>query len=440
VRRLEPPIWREGTRITPQLLQYHDRRLADTTRFQWSALTFRPWGFHTLQIDHEALAAGVLAISSGSGILSDGLAFDMPGSDPLPEPIPLGNSVDFGTEAREFCLALPRGREHGPRSRPAIQMLRDENTGIGEKPVQVSHRRFVIVGGAEAAQGMSVLRLARVRVSAGGVYELDPRFVPPLLDVGASGFLTSMLRRLIENLAARSTSIAASRRARNLTLADFPSADIPNFWLLYTVNTWLPVFRHFFESRMAHPETLYSALIEFAATLTAFSPRKIRELPIYDHENLEGCFGDLDWLLRLLLDTVVPSNWVSMPLKEVQPSIFVASIHDDRRLAGARMYLAVRVDGHGSTVAEKAPKLVKVASSGHIDRLIRQALPGVVLTHVAEPPGSAPVKRGFVYFALGQEGEAWEAVAQSRSLAAYVPAELPRPELELLAISTAQGG
>jgi len=43
-----------------------------------------------------------------------------------------------------------------------------------------------------------------------------------------------------------------------------------------------------------------------------------------------------------------------------------------------------------------------------------------------------PVKSDFEYFSLDQNGLAWESVRRARNLAAYVPSELPNPELELV--------
>jgi type VI secretion system protein ImpJ len=56
----------------------------------------------------------------------------------------------------------------------------------------------------------------------------------------------------------------------------------------------------------------------------------------------------------------------------------------------------------------------------------------VPLTYLASPPSVIPVKLDYQYFSLGQRGTAWEAVPRSRNLAAYVPLDLPAPQLELL--------
>lgn len=62
----------------------------------------------------------------------------------------------------------------------------------------------------------------------------------------------------------------------------------------------------------------------------------------------------------------------------------------------------------------------------------RQALPGVQLTYVPNPPIALPMKPNYVYFSLNQAGAAWEAIKHVRNLAAYVPSEFPDPQLELM--------
>jgi type VI secretion system protein ImpJ len=42
---------------------------------------------------------------------------------------------------------------------------------------------------------------------------------------------------LLENLTAKSASLAGMRRQKSQGLAEFSASDVANFWLLYTVNT-----------------------------------------------------------------------------------------------------------------------------------------------------------------------------------------------------------
>jgi type VI secretion system protein ImpJ len=441
---LEPVIWAKGTFLNPQHLQIQDRYLEQSLHFHLHALNFRPWGFERLRIDQEALAAGIFSVSEASGILPDGLLFDIPASDPAPPPRPLADQFGQDQTSIDVFLTVPCYRERGlnvasarrdgdARYRAEVAMVRDDNTGQSEKPVLVARKNFRLLVEGENREGSSSLRLATVRRTEAGLFQLEPRFVPPLLDLTASDYLTSIARRLVEILSAKSSTLAGTRRQKNQSLADFTVADIASFWLLYTINTFFPMFRHIFETRAGHPEVLYSAMLSLAGALSTFSVKvHPRDLPCYDHDNLGACFTDLDEKLRFLLDTVVPSNFVSLPLKQVQPSIYATSIDRDDYLKDTKMYLAICAETAQADLIGRVPQLLKICSADYIEHLVQRALPGVPLTHVISPPGAIPVKLNYQYFSLSQAGGPWEAIVKARNLAVYAPGDFPNPQMELV--------
>jgi type VI secretion system protein ImpJ len=444
MKQLQPVIWMKGTLLSPQYLQTQDRFLENTLQFHLETLAFSAWGFRRLQINQEALAAGYVSLAHAEGIFSDGLLFDIPEADQAPAPKPLEGCFEADQKTLDVYLAIPHYRDRGlnvslaqskadTRYLTEVAMLRDENSGLSEKPIQMARKNFRILVEGESQQHASVLRIARIERTSAGLYKLDPRFVPPLLDLTASDFLVSILRRLVEILAAKSSQLAGTRRQKNLSLADFGAADIANFWLLYTINSHFPLLQHLFETRRGHPEVLYETMLSLAGSLTTFSSQiHPRDLPKYEHNELSFCFEDLDEKIRLLLETVVPSNFVSLPLKLTQPSIYATSLADDKYLRNTRMYLAVRAETSEAEIISKVPYLVKVCSANHIEHLVRQALPGVPLAHTPRPPTAIPVKLNYQYFSLSQTGVAWEAVMRARNLAAYVPGDFVNPQLELI--------
>jgi type VI secretion system protein ImpJ len=444
--RLQPVIWSKGTQLTQQHLQIQDLFLENSLHFRLNALQFRPWGFQRLQIDHEALASGTFLVTAASGILPDGLLFDIPQSDSAPSPKPLAACFEQDVNQVDVYLAIPPYREGGlnvatrnsgadTRYASEVISLRDENSGLSEKPVQVARKNFRFLVKSELSQGITAIPAARVRRAASGIYSVDPSFVPPLVDFHASSYLTSIARSLTENLFARSTELAGTRRQKNQSLADFSASDIANFWLLYTINSFAPWINHLYQGGTRHPEQLFEAMAALAGSLTTFS-RTIhpRDICAYDHENLSVCFADLDEKIRILLATVVPINCISLPLKLIQPSIYGTPLADDKYLKNTRMYLAVNAEASQGEIVERTKNLVKVCSTNHIEHLVRQALPGVPLTYVETPPNGIPVRLNYHYFSLTQSGLAWEAIRRSRSLAAYVPGELPNPQLELIVL------
>jgi type VI secretion system protein ImpJ len=444
VRQLQPVLWTKGTFLTPQHLQLQDRFLEDSLSFRIQSLKFCAWGFSEVVLNQELLAEGQLAVTRASGIFPDGLLFELPGPDLPPPSKALAEFFDKGVRDLDVYLSVPDYRQKGVNiSAPAsgtssryfadIATVVDDNTGAGERPVQIARKNLRLLAANEVREGCSSLRIANVERTEAGAFRLNPRFVPPLLEVRASDYLRGLVNGLLEILSAKSTQLSANRRQKNQSLADFTASDIANFWLLYTVNTHIPVLNHLLQGQRCHPEELFSALTTLGASLTTFSPTiRPRDLPVYDHMNLSQVYTELDEQLRLLLETVVPSNVVSLPLKQVNSTIYATSLDQDRYLRDTRMYLAISAENSEESIIRKVPQLVKICSATHIEQLISNALPGITLTHLSSPPSAIPVKLKYQYFSLNQSGPAWDAVTRARNLAAHVPGDFPNPQMELL--------
>ncbi|MEQ9569808.1 MAG: type VI secretion system baseplate subunit TssK, partial [Longimicrobiales bacterium] len=181
------------------------------------------------------------------------------------------------------------------------------------------------------------------------------------------------------------------------------------------------------------PHAHYPTWSALAGAHTTFSPDvDPADLPAYDHRNLQSSFERLDDLIRTLLATVVPSTHVALPLRATQAHIQAVALDEERYLGATEMYLALRSELDGPELARRVPQLVKMSSGDRIELLIRQALPGVGLKHVTEPPGSLPIKLDYQYFRLERTGPEWEAIRKARNVAVYLPSDFPAAEGELV--------
>jgi type VI secretion system protein ImpJ len=443
MKQLQHVIWSKGTFLTPQHLQLQDRYIEDTLRFFLESLSFRFWGFSRLQVDENKLVDGLFSLSSGAGVLPDGLLFDFPSADAAP-PSRQVNSY-FSEQRRKvgIYLSVPEQRPGGAnishqtdiktRYVAETRMLRDENSGSSEKPIQVARKNLRLLMDSESREGSTVMQVAEIEQTPEGTYRLVPGYVPPTIDVHGNPVLLGILRSLVERLAARSSVLADARKQKNQTLADFTAADVASFWLLYTVNSHLPVFRHLFNCSMAHPEQIYFAMLELAGALTTFSLTiQSRDLPNYDHENLGACFSDLDKKVRLLLEEVVPTNFVSIPLKFVRDSTYAAAIDEDKYLQDTKVYLAVSAEISDADLITRVPQLMKIGAAGYVDDIVRHAMPGIRLTHVVTPPSEIPVKLKYKYFSLDTQGSVWEGIKRGRNVGVHAPGEFRNVELELV--------
>jgi len=275
--------------------------------------------------------------------------------------------------------------------------------------------------------------MARVVRSGSGAYTLEAAFIPPVLDVAASPHLMSLTRGWVELLSARSSTLSSVRRQRNRSLADFGVSDVANFWLLYTVNQYLPLLRHYMEGPKGHPEEIFNTVSGLAGALTTFSSTTHPgDLPTYDHERLGPCFAELDSTVRELMETVVPARHVSLPLTATERSVYEGSLSEDRFLSAEQVFLAFASSGDRADVVKRVPNLLKVGSADRIDRVINQALSGVPLRHSPSPPPALPMKLDYDYFELDRTSGEWDAIRRSRTISVYASADFPDPRMELV--------
>jgi type VI secretion system protein ImpJ len=198
--------------------------------------------------------------------------------------------------------------------------------------------------------------------------------------------------------------------------------------------------RHHLELRHSHPEQLYAELARLAGALCTFAfDSDPRALPLYDHDQLGECFAALDRHIRRHLEIIIPTNCLSIPLRQVNDYLYVGTVADQRCFGRAQWILGVRSDIGRPDVVAKVPNLVKICSSQHVERLFKEALPGLTLHHLPSPPAAVSPRVGTEYFSLGRSGShttqvCWTTIAKTRELGIYVPAALRGAELELLVV------
>ena len=443
-------VWTQGMFLTPQHFQTQEQFLADAVQFRFDASHYANWGVTSLSIDVEALANGVFRLNTCSGILPDGEPVDIPHTDEAPPSRAVADHFPPNRDSLDIYLAIPEHRPHarnvtipGPDRKEPIRtrylaetrMVPDDNLGEDEKPVQVAHRTFRLLFGDEYRDGFASFRIAQVIRSAAGVPILNPKFVAPCLNLASSDYLNMMLRRQIEILATKSNTLSAPRRARGKVLADFSPSETANFWLLHTVNSYLPELKHIWKVRHGHPESAYVAMLRLAGALSTFALEgRPENLPDYNHDDLGRCFTLLDDRIRELMEFLISEKFVPIRLEVSDRFIWTGSVSEDEYFKNTQFFLAVSAKMGVDDLIRKIPQLVKISAQEEIQRLIRNALPGLTLRHTPTPPSAIPMKLDNQYFQINQGGPLWDVLVRSRQLAVFAPGEIVEPKMEMLIV------
>jgi type VI secretion system protein ImpJ len=146
---------------------------------------------------------------------------------------------------------------------------------------------------------------------------------------------------------------------------------------------------------------------------------------------LEECFGDLDRHIRFHLETILPTNCVTIPLKPAADYYFEGEVTDQRCLGRARWIFSIRSPMGEADLIRITPQLVKVCSKEFVSKLVQRALPGMTMTHLPVPPSAVAPKVECQYFGLTKAGPCWEHIVKSREVGVYLPGEFPDAEIGL---------
>jgi type VI secretion system protein ImpJ len=441
-------LWNEGMLLTPHHFQQWDNYHEEQLHARLASLFPYEWGILDLQLSAESIANGFVDLLRCRAVMPDGLIVNVPERDAAPDRRAVENHFDPDAERLAVYLAVPSmragaanvqadGGERGPMLRywQEAASVADETTGRNEQQIAFARSNLRLLFGDEVRDGYSSVKIADIVRTATGQLAYEENYIPPALDVAASPWLANTLRQIVEILIAKSSSLAEQRRQRTTSLADFTTSEVAVFWLLNTVNSSTPALAHLLRTRPVHPERFYAELAGLCGRLMTFSAdRHPKEIVRYEHTDLFMTFSQLAADVRALLETVIPTRCVQVPLESTRESVYVGRVEDERLLAEAEFFLGVSAKVSEGQLIERAPRVIKFASRDVIDAVIGSGLPGVTLSHASPPPSPIPTRVGFHYFRLDREGVFWNAVRDSRSVAVYVPDELPGERIELYAV------
>jgi type VI secretion system protein ImpJ len=441
-------VWSEGMHLGPHHFQTQSRYFEDTLWFLSSNLRQDPWGFLHYSIDTEAMRNGLAILSFASGILPDGLIFDLPDCDSVPDPAHLSNLFSSIDSEIILYLAIPPRQDQGldcdqgagssARYSAVQRTLRDDSVGQGESTISFARKNLVLVSEAQLAGDAISFPIARVLRDGQGGFASDPDFIPPCLRISASESLVLLLHRLAQAIEEKIVSTRDMRQGSGGFELGTSALDVANYWFLHALGSSLPALRHHLQDRRSHPEEVYRDLARLAGALSTFALESTQEeIPAYRHRDLTSTFKEMDALIRRYLEVVSPSNSVTLQFRKADSYVYVAEVKDERCFRRSRWIFGVRSSTTDSVILRQTPKLVKVCSAEGVSKLVQRALPGLELMHVPVPPAALHAQADMHYFSISLSGACWQHILQTKQVGVYMPGDLGDATFDLTIIMEA---
>jgi type VI secretion system protein ImpJ len=433
--------------LGPHHFQTQSRYFEDSLWFLSSNLREYPWGFLHFSIDAEAIRNGLAILGFASGILPDGLIFDLPDCDSAPEPAQLSNLFSTTDSEIVLHLAIPQRIDQGldcdtsgggrsTRYSSMERNLRDDALGQGENSVSFARKNLVLLGEAQLSSEIVSFPIARVVRDGQGGFACDPEFIPPCLRIGASESLVLLLHRLVQAIDEKIVSTRGVRLSFGRFELNTSALDVAHYWFLHALSSTLPALRHHLRDRRSHPEEVYRDLARLAGALSTFALEATQdEIPAYRHSDLTSTFKEMDALIRRYLEVVAPSNSIALQFRQAEPYIHAAEVKDERCLRRSRWIFGIRSPIMESVLLRQTPKLVKVCSAEGVAKLVQRALPGLELTHLPVPPAALHAQADMHYFSISLNGACWQHILQTKQVGVYLPGELGDAAFDLTIVT-----
>jgi type VI secretion system protein ImpJ len=335
VRVPEPVQWSEGMALAPQHFQQNDIQWNALLRHQMFQLQPHYWGLLALELDDLALQQGKVVVKGLHAVMPDGLVVQFPAEgkseilevdipDDAAAHAPGGVLIQLAVPTREAGAASPSSSIQRYDSAPGA-LERDENTGDGQVPVKRLRVRLSLLAGESLPPKYIALRLLRVRRELNGQYVLTT-FHPPLLRIGASGFLGEIsLQHKVEDLAA-----ALRRKSRELLGATSETA--PSFTNNYQrqivrqLVEALPLFELLARMPEIHPFACYVALAQVVGHVCGLSADPLPPLlkPYCHDDAAPGFLQAIEYVSSVIAK--LSAAYAAMPFERPRENLFTCDL------------------------------------------------------------------------------------------------------------------
>lgn len=437
--KAEKVVWTEGMFLRPHHFQRAESYLLNAIR-EWGTLQRSYlWGFLDVELDEAMLRQGCIALSYCSGLLPDGTLFYV--RDNL---APLKIPDNINNEKVVLALPVRRGERDTvifseesaslARFTAFEQEVADDNAmSVGDATVQFGRLRLTLMLEKDLTAEWVAIGLAVVAEKRNdNSVRLDNNYIPPMLNANNNPPLYSMMNDLHGLLVQRSQQVSS----RLQQPGRFNTSELVEFTLLALINRHLGEVSHLKSLPLLHPESLWRSWLPFASELATWTtPRTSGNmLPVYDHDDLAGCFSKLMLLLRQGLSQVMEDQAIQLPLNERSHGLNIATVPETSMVREFGFVLAVKANVPGEHLQTHFPAQMKVAPVSKIRDLVQLQLPGIVLHAMPVAPPQIPWHAGYSYFELDKGGELWQEMNKSGAFALHLAGEFPGLNMEFWAI------
>jgi len=442
--KFQKVVWYEGMKLDPHHFQQADRYNQYYINSRLGLINPNSWGINEFQIDSAALAGGLFGLVKCSGIMPDGLVFNMPDNEPLPKNRNFEELFSATAEKLDIYLTIPVENDSGNNcqidestnyinTRYNLQNIEvlDFNSGTNLRSIGVARPNFQFKFGDESLEEYSSIKIGEIARSSDGKFTMYKNFIAPALTISSSSNLMEMVRELLGNLVSKSKEL---RNQTTIVKPELSLTQVEILLMLQAVNNFIPLLNYFYTSKNLHPENLYILLLNLAGQLSTFSNLGIKtsEYPAYNHKHLSEIFkqvnDDINEMLQV--EKTLERKDIVIPLRRQNETLFIGELTTNQ--IHAQFFLAVTGDISEKKIVTELPKNIKISAYEEIFAVNQAGIQGVTIEYIARPPSGVAVNEKAHYFKINKEGRFWDKIAAKNNISFFLASEFKMIHMELV--------
>lgn len=435
--------WHEGMFLRPQHFQAAERHGRETTALNIDYCVAYAYGIQNIAVSENSLANDCFEFGGLRARLKDGTVIAQ--SHDQVQRIDLAERFDAAgnrDEAVTVYLALPNFRadqknvaeqKTGPKGSERyvafVREVYDEGTGRYPQGIRLRELNYHILFSSEDLSGYEVIPICRlVKSDEQGHYAVDDGYFPPAMTLKAWPPLERISFQIYDLIGNRIKSLAQVVLSQNINFSSHSQGDLEKLMLLHALNEAYGELTCLLNAETLHPFTAYTALCRIVGRCSIFGPDyAVAKIPNYDHDDLERIFR---WALESIGELV---HYVKNDLMD-QLNFVGAGYGMHVRLkpewfgADWEWYLAMDFINAGP---EEVIALLRdqsgldwvFGSSDKVQEYFANRSPGVTISPARHLPAALAVRSNWLFFNIGQEGDAWQRVRETQTLAMQIRRE-----------------
>jgi len=446
--------WGQGQFLTPQHLQLQDLFHQSVLHDLWRLGEPFGWGVRSLKICEESLVANTFEVLQCELVTREGQALQAGPEAQAPNARLALRSIegllDRAGHPLSVYLGLPRhqpgqvnlsaseGGEAGPV--PARHRLVRESRGDAFEPespeAEVGFIEYNLAllfdreeSFATASQAFELIKIGELLPLPTGVgARLSDRYIPPCTSLSASPVLLSRLKSIRDLLTSKGQEFAALKRQRGLRATASIIQDAVRLGMLQTLARYIPLFHHYLELGVLHPEPAYALLRQLVGELSVYSEEVTvlgaeegaagEGLPPYDHEDLWTRFDLAGSRIQTLVAgmTTGPEAGIRLVFEgEYYQAALAPAVFEGER---TRYYLMIDSSAQGPELWSMLQRTGKICAKEDMPRLRQQALFGLKIDYLPVPPEELPQRGGrYSYFSIDVQSPHWRRIREAGNIA-----------------------